>query len=88
MTTQPIRVTVWGENIHEKKHKAVSDIYPKGMHAAIAEGLEKQLGQAVRVRTATLDQPEHGLTAEVLEQTVRDGITAAMNAFNGQDEPC
>ncbi len=67
--SQPIRVTVWGENIHEKTHKAVSDIYPNGMHATIAAGIEKELGSAVSVRTATLDQPEHGLTDDVLAQT-------------------
>jgi peptidyl-tRNA hydrolase len=28
------------------------------------------------------------ILADAIERTVRDGITAAMNAFNGQDEPC
>ncbi|MEX0774699.1 MAG: ThuA domain-containing protein [Phycisphaeraceae bacterium] len=65
----PIRVTVWGENVHEKKHEAVKKIYPDGMHTVISQGISQLLGSAVTVRTATLDQPEHGLTDEVLEST-------------------
>ncbi|MFC5447623.1 ThuA domain-containing protein [Paenibacillus aestuarii] len=61
-----IRVTVWNENLHEQTHKEVQEIYPKGIHNAIAEGIACP---SFEVRTATLDQPEHGLTQEVLEQT-------------------
>ena len=63
----PINVTVWGEYRHEKTHKAVSDVYPKGMHMTIAEGL--QAYPELNVRTATLDEPEHGLTDAVLKST-------------------
>ncbi len=62
-----IRVTVWNEFRHEKSHEAVAKVYPKGMHEAIADGLRKDKG--LKVRTAWLDQPEHGLTAEVLAET-------------------
>ncbi len=62
-----IRVTVWGEFRHEKKNEAVKKIYPKGMHTVIAAGLKKAGG--FEVRTATLDEPEHGLTDEVIENT-------------------
>ncbi len=62
-----IRVTVWGEFRHEKKNPKVKEIYPNGMHEAIAEGLRKT--GDFTVRTATLDEPEHGLTAEVLANT-------------------
>lgn len=62
-----IRVTVWGEFRHEKKNPKVKEIYPNGMHEAIAEGLRK--AGDFTVRTATLDEPEHGLTAEVLANT-------------------
>jgi trehalose utilization protein len=65
----PLRVTVWGENVHERTEDAVRAIYPDGMHGAIAGGIAELLGDRVQVRTATLDHPEHGLTAEVLEQT-------------------
>ena len=67
--SQPIRVTVWGENLHEHKHEAVQKVYPDGMHTVIAAGIAEYAGDAVAVRTATLDQPEHGLTDDVLAQT-------------------
>lgn len=63
----PIRITVWGENLHEKSHKVVADIYPKGMHGAIADALNQD--PELKAVTATLDQPEHGLTEEVLKRT-------------------
>jgi trehalose utilization protein len=62
-------VTVWGENIHEQKSDAVRAIYPDGMHTAIGRGIEQHLGTAVTVRTATLDEPEHGLSEETLANT-------------------
>jgi trehalose utilization protein len=47
----------------------MAERYPDGMHGAIATGLREVLGDAVEVRTATRDQPAHGLTADVLEAT-------------------
>ncbi|MFP6607239.1 MAG: ThuA domain-containing protein [Myxococcota bacterium] len=67
--SDPIRVTVWNENIHEQKNPAVQKIYPDGIHEALAAGLQASLGDAVAVRTATLEQPEHGLTEPVLAET-------------------
>jgi len=63
-----IRVTVWNEFRHEKHadHPA-STLYPDGIHGAIAAGLS--VHDDFVVRTATLDQPEHGLTDEVLNST-------------------
>lgn len=66
---QPIRVTVWNENVHEQRDQPVRDGYPDGIHGAIATGLTARLGADVQVRTATLDEPEHGLTDDVLAQT-------------------
>jgi trehalose utilization protein len=63
---QPIRVTVWNEFRHEKTDEAVAQVYPDGMHQAIAGQLK---GEGFAVRTATLDEPEHGLTVDVLAQT-------------------
>jgi len=88
----PIRITVWNEYRHEldRSHPA-GTIYPQGIHGAIAEGLREYAG--LEVRTATLDQPEHGLTDEVLANTdvltwwghqahaeVRDEIVAKVHA--------
>src|SRR4051812_10071207 len=61
-----VRVTVWGENVHEHHDESVRAIYPDGMHATIAAGLT---GHGLQARTATLDQPEHGLTQDVLDST-------------------
>lgn len=63
----PIRVTVWGEFRHEKKNAAVKEIYPDGMHNAIAAGLKKS--GDIKVRTATLDEADCGLTDAVLAET-------------------
>lgn len=62
-----LRVTVWGENVHEHKNKIVRDNYPDGMHSCIADGLREDT--AFDVRTATLQEPEHGLTEDVLQNT-------------------
>ena len=64
-----IRVTVWGENVHEAQEPEVRAIYPDGMHATIAAGLRELLGDGVEVGTATLQEPEHGLTQDVLDRT-------------------
>jgi trehalose utilization protein len=63
-----LRITVWGENVHEHKSAKVKSIYPEGMHTAIAAGLRKLLAEA-EVGTATLQEPEHGLSAERLSRT-------------------
>ncbi|SNZ17030.1 Trehalose utilization protein [Natronoarchaeum philippinense] len=59
-------VTVWNEYVHEREHEAVADLYPDGIHGAIADAL----GDAgFETQTATLDDEEHGLTEEVLDET-------------------
>lgn len=65
---KPLRVVVWGENVHEQQDAAVAAIYPDGMHAAIAAGIRENLPDA-EVSMATLQEPEHGLTAERLAAT-------------------
>ena len=62
-----IRVTVWNEGRHEQTNEAVKVVYPTGMHSVIAGYLNTQPGMSAR--TATLDDAEHGLTREVLEET-------------------
>ena len=65
MKSKP-RVTVWNEFRHEKTDERVQAIYPEGIHTAIAGFLQ---GAGFPTQTATLDQPEHGLTEDVLDQT-------------------
>ncbi len=62
-----VRVTVWNEYRHEKEDEQIGSIYPNGIHDAIAEGLTAAGG--FDVRTATLDEPEHGLTEDVIAST-------------------
>lgn len=62
-----IRVTVWNEFRHEQddNHEA-KNVYPDGIHSVIA-GFLNDAGYDVS--TATLDEPEHGLTQEVIDNT-------------------
>ena len=69
MSNNPIRVTVWNEFVHERTNQAVGELYPDGIHAVVASALKEQLGEVVEVRTATLEEPDHGLSAEVLADT-------------------
>lgn len=62
-----IKVTVWNEYRHEKHNEHVAGIYPEGIHHAIGGYLKTIEG--LEVGTATLDEPEHGLTDEVLNNT-------------------
>jgi trehalose utilization protein len=61
-----LQVTVWNEYRHEKTNATVAAIYPHGMHETIARHLR---GAGLAARTATLDEPEHGLTPHLLTQT-------------------
>ncbi len=62
-----LRVVVWGENVHERENEVVAALYPRGMHEVIADGLRER--EAMEVSTATLQEPEHGLSVERLERT-------------------
>ncbi len=61
-----LRVTIWNEFRHERNNEEVVKIYPEGLHATLADALKEK---DFEVRTATLDEPEHGLTGEVLNST-------------------
>jgi len=65
--TKAIAVTVWNEFRHEKSNAEIGKIYPEGMHGAIAAHLNAAGG--IEARTATLDEPEHGLTEKILAGT-------------------
>jgi trehalose utilization protein len=64
----PIRVVVWGEGLEWERPEAAR-IYPDGIHESIATAIRSELGGDVVARTATLDDPEHGLSDELLEET-------------------
>ncbi len=64
---EELRLTIYNEFVHEQKNDFVKNIYPKGMHEAIAEYMREKPG--FQVGTATLEMPDHGLTKEVLDST-------------------
>jgi trehalose utilization protein len=61
-----VSVTVWNEYIHEREDDAVAEVYPDGIHTTIADALADR---GHETRTATLQEPEHGLTEGVLDET-------------------
>lgn len=62
-----IKAVVWGENVHEQTNQIVADLYPDGMHGAIAAALNAAGG--ITATTATLRDPEHGLSEDRLAET-------------------
>ena len=62
-----ISVTIFNEFEHELENEEVGAIYPDGIHAVLAHALGAEAD--IAVQTATLDQPQHGLTEAVLAQT-------------------
>lgn len=61
-----IRVTIWNEFRHERTNPLAKEVYPEGIHRVLAEELS---AFGYSTGTATLDEPEHGLTDETLEST-------------------
>ena len=84
----PLRVTVWGENVHEREEAPVRALYPDGMHATIAEGIAvfepgtiphaiaKDLVDDVLVVTEERIEDAIALGVEI-EKTVLEGAGAA-----------
>lgn len=64
--TAMLRVTIWNEYRHERHSPEVAAIYPEGMHMVLAKALKNE---RVAIRTATLDEPEHGLSRDALGST-------------------
>ncbi len=73
-----MHITVWNEYRHEQHNERVMKIYPDGIHNVIAAGLREHGFDDVS--TATLDQPEHGLTDAVLASDRRDAVVGAHGA--------
>ena len=75
-----INVTVWNEEDPEPKHQPA---YPEAIHNAIAAFLKDDT-QIATLRTATLSQPEHGLSQEILDDT--DVLIYWAHVFHGAVE--
>lgn len=70
--SEKISVIVWNEYRHERENPAIAEIYPEGMHQTLAAALRETASplpgaRALEVGTATLDDPEHGLSAARLD---------------------
>ena len=78
-----IKAVVWGENVHEQTNAAVRALYPDGMHVTIAAALAEDKG--IEASTATLQQPEHGLTEERLENYRRAAVVGPCATARSKD---
>ncbi len=65
MTRTP-RLLIWNEFRHERENEQVRQIYPEGLHAALADGLA---APDLEIELATLDDSDQGITDERLTRT-------------------
>ena len=65
-----LRIHIWNEGVHEQRNEpeSLAQMYPRGIHGAIAEALQGHFSEA-EISTSTLADPEHGLTEERLAST-------------------
>ncbi len=65
-----INVTVWNEFRHEKTQEEAKACYPDGIHAFIKSFLEKiDTDSELNITLAALDDPDQGLSEELLNNT-------------------
>ena len=64
---EKIRVTIWNENVHEKRNPEVAAIYPTGIHGKIAEMMVDD--DRFEITAVSMDMPEQGLPQELLDRT-------------------
>ena len=62
MSENPVRVLVWDE----APTHAPKSVYPDSINGAIAAGLNELGGGAIHATTANLDDPDQGITEDVL----------------------
>ena len=63
-----IKVVIWNEFRHERTKEKVKAIYPEGLHAAIKQYLDAN-NEDMDITLAALDDPEQGISDELLENT-------------------
>ena len=62
-----VNLVIWNEFVHEQEDEHVKSIYPNGIHGCIKEFLSNDTN--LNIKTATLEEKEHGLTEELLDKT-------------------
>lgn len=65
--SEKLRVTIWNEYRQGREKGRIKDIYPEGIHGALRDYFQGDTNY--EVRTATLDEKEHGLADAVLDNT-------------------
>jgi len=66
-----LRILVWNEGVHEANNEPahIGEIYPDGIHGAIAAGLRSHLADAEITTAVLATDADHGLAEEVLAET-------------------
>lgn len=62
-----VKVVIWNEYLHEIENAGVAELYPTGIHGALADAFRERGGFSVG--TATLREEGHGLSRERLADT-------------------
>ena len=62
-----VNLVIWNEFVHEQEDEHVKSIYPNGIHGCIKEFLSDD--KDLHIKTATLEEKDHGLTEELLNKT-------------------
>ena len=65
--SKKLNIVIWNEFRHEKLDPVVTALYPNGIHAFIKDFLKED--ENLNVTLAALDDPDQGITDELLEQT-------------------
>jgi len=60
-----MNVLIWNEFRHEQSNDEVKKVYPQGIHGELKDFLSRD--KNLKITTATLDEPECGLTQERLD---------------------
>lgn len=61
-----INLTIWNEYRQDKNVESIRKVYPDGIHTALKNGLESP---DLNIRTTVLDDPQQGLSDEILDST-------------------
>ena len=62
-----INVVIWNEYRHERYEEACASIYPEGIHGCIKSFL--QTDESLNITLAALDDPDQGISTDLLDQT-------------------
>lgn len=67
MSDKKLNIVIWNEYRHEKSDPHVAAMYPNGIHGCIKQFLEDD--ETLDITLAALDDPDQGISDELLEKT-------------------